>query len=219
MHSDNALITKLRICLATRGARGIIGLQRVFKIIDLDRSGTIDIQEFWKAMQDFRVNISQEEARHVFEIFDDNDDGVLQYDELMNNIKGPMSDPRKAVVKRAFNRMDFDKNGFLESDDIKRNYKANQHPEVIKGIKSEEEVMVEFLETFEAYISQNKQVSKRDIRDGKVTLNEFIDYYANVSASIDDDDYFELMITNAWNLNNKNYSKSWGADFSREGFM
>jgi len=51
-----------------------------------------------------------------------------------------------------------------------------------------------------------------------VTLNEFVDYYANVSSSIDDDDYFEVVITNAWNLNNKSYSKGWGAEFSREGF-
>lgn len=31
--------------------------------------------------------------------------------------------------------------------------------------------------------------------DGKVTLNEFCDYYSNVSASIDDDEYFKVMIT------------------------
>jgi len=36
--------------------------------------------------------------------------------------------------------------------------------------------------------------------DGKVTPDEFVEYYRDVSASIDDDDYFELMIRNAWHI-------------------
>lgn len=34
----------------------------------------------------------------------------------------------------------------------------------------------------------------------KVTPDEFVAYYNNVSASIDNDDYFELMIRNAWHI-------------------
>jgi hypothetical protein len=37
-------------------------------------------------------------------------------------------------------------------------------------------------------------------KDNKVTPDEFEEYYADVSASIDRDDYFELMIRNAWHL-------------------
>ena len=36
--------------------------------------------------------------------------------------------------------------------------------------------------------------------DGIVTLDEFIEYYRNVSPSIDRDEYFELMMRNAWHL-------------------
>ena len=36
--------------------------------------------------------------------------------------------------------------------------------------------------------------------DGKVTAQEFVNYYTAVGASIDDDDYFELMIRNAWHI-------------------
>ncbi len=39
--------------------------------------------------------------------------------------------------------------------------------------------------------------------DGKVTLDEFIEYYTNISANIDNDAYFDLMMTNAWNLDGK----------------
>ena len=33
-----------------------------------------------------------------------------------------------------------------------------------------------------------------------MTIEEFEDYYKDISASIDDDDYFELMIRNAWHI-------------------
>ena len=77
------------------------------------------------------------------------------------------------------------------------------------GKKTEEEVLLEFLETFEAHRAMNSMNDKYAKQgDGQITLGEFHDYYSNVSASIDNDEYFQLMITNAWNLNNKQYSKA-----------
>ena len=52
------------------------------------------------------------------------------------------------------------------------------------------EVLTEFLENFEV----GGQV------DGKVTMSEFENYYQRISASIGDDDYFELMMRNAWHI-------------------
>ena len=37
-------------------------------------------------------------------------------------------------------------------------------------------------------------------KDGIVTTEEWEEYYKDISASIDDDDYFELMIRNAWHI-------------------
>jgi len=42
-NSDDELVVKLRNKLASRGARGIIGLQRVFKILDDNGNGTLEI--------------------------------------------------------------------------------------------------------------------------------------------------------------------------------
>ena len=68
--------------LAQRSARGIIGMQRVLKEMDDNSSGSLDIQEFWKALSDFRVTISPEECRKFFGKFDLNDDVEIHYDEM-----------------------------------------------------------------------------------------------------------------------------------------
>lgn len=44
----SALLSQLRARLATRGARGIIGLQRAFRIMDDDGSQSLDVREFKK---------------------------------------------------------------------------------------------------------------------------------------------------------------------------
>ena len=44
-------------------------------------------------------------------------------------------------------------------------------------------------------------------------MNEFVEYYNNISPSIDNDDYFELMIRNTWNLDNKSYGKGWAGEY------
>jgi len=44
-----------------------------------------------------------------------------------------------------------------------------------------------------------------------VTKEEFEEYYNNISSSIDNDQYFELMMNNAWKINegDKTYGKGW----------
>jgi hypothetical protein len=41
-------------------------------------------------------------------------------------------------------------------------------------------------------------------RDGRVSLEEFEEYYASVSAMIDDDNYFTLMLWSTWQLDKPN---------------
>ena len=38
------------------------------------------------------------------------------------------------------------------------------------------------------------------VADGIVTFEEFLDYFSDVSASIDSDEYFAGMMKNAWKI-------------------
>ena len=183
-------------------------MQRIFKIMDDNGNGTLEIQEFWKGVCDFRIQISPEEARKLFDIFDINGDGSVDYNELMRSVVGEMNNFRKALVRRAFDKIDRNGNGLIELDDIKGVYNAKFHPEVRAGKKTEDEVLSEFIDTFELHHS----IKHPEEKDRKINIKEFNEYYNNVSASVDNDQYFELMITNAWNLNNTSYSKGWGAE-------
>ena len=150
-HTDDQLVIVFKQKLASRGARGPIGMQRVFKVMDDNSSGTLDIQEFWKALCDFRLPVSPEECRKLFDLFDLNQDGEISYDELMRAVAGEMSPIRKAFVAKAFQKIDKDNSGILDIKDIRDTYNAKHHPDVKAGKKTEEEVLAEFLDTFEAH--------------------------------------------------------------------
>jgi len=62
---DSAM-NKFRSRLASRGARGFIGMQKQFKIMDDNNSGTIDMSEFKKAVRDFKVDLNENEVKIVF---------------------------------------------------------------------------------------------------------------------------------------------------------
>lgn len=74
-------------------------------------------------------------------------------------------------------------------DDIAQLYDASKHPEFLSGSKSESEIYMEFMALWD---TQQK--------DGIVTIEEFLDYYRDISCSVDNDEEFEMIIDCAWKL-------------------
>lgn len=60
-----------------------------------------------------------------------------------------MNDKRKMIVTLAFKKFDADANGTISIEDLKGRYNAKNHPDVKLGKKTEEDVLYEFLDTFE----------------------------------------------------------------------
>jgi len=203
------LLTKLRTKLASRGARGIIGLAKQFRIMDDNHSMSLDKYEFSKAMADYMLGFSEGEIQVLYGYMDYDRSGLIEYDEFIRAIRGPMNQNRKRIVAKAFAILDKDGGGFIDINDIRGVYTADKHPDVIAGKKTEQQILQEFLETFEtAHNMRNNNAP-----DHVVTKEEFEEYYNNVSASIDRDDYFEQMMNSAWNLDGSRVTKKgWGAD-------
>lgn len=136
--SGEDLLQRLRDKLKTRGARGIIGLAKQFRIMDDNHSLSLDKFEFSKAMQDYMLGFSEGEVQTLFAHFDFDRSGLIEYDEFLRAIRGPMSAGRKAIAMRAFNKMDSDGSGMIDINDIRGVYSADKHPDVQAGKKTEQ---------------------------------------------------------------------------------
>jgi hypothetical protein len=69
---DDPILMKLKTQLSLRGAKGIIGLGRLFRIADDDGSNSLSFQEFKKAMKDFGMSLSDTETILLFKKFGKN---------------------------------------------------------------------------------------------------------------------------------------------------
>jgi Ca2+-binding EF-hand superfamily protein len=136
----------------------------------------------------------------LFRAFDLNGNGEVDFDEFIRVVVGPMNQFRTQLAQKAYKIIDYNGDGVLDINDIKGKYDASKHPDVKSGKKTENEILKEFLETFEMH----HNVMHNGKSDGIVTLDEFIEYYTNISSKIDNDAYFDLMMSNAWNLEGKN---------------
>lgn len=93
------LIEIFRDKIKGRGARGIIGIQRLFKIMDDDGSKSLSEAEFVKACRDFKMGISEDNIPILFNAFDTNRDGTLNIDEFLMAIRGELSQARMNLVQ------------------------------------------------------------------------------------------------------------------------
>eukprot|EP00727_Mastigamoeba_balamuthi_P000066 m51a1_g10056 putative phosphate abc transporter substrate-binding protein (1290) ;mRNA; f:64611-69951 len=169
--------------LAERGARNIINIGRSFRICDDSGDGRIDREEFHKAAFQYGLVRTEPDYELLYKCFDADGNGFIDYEEFLRAIRGEMNEFRKELVMEAFKKLDSNKNGVIEADDLTKMYS------VLSGEWTEEKAINEFLTSFDTIE-----------KDGKVTFEEFLEYYAVVSASIDLDETFELLMRNAWRI-------------------
>lgn len=176
-------------CCAKRSANGIRGLRIMFRAMDRNRNGSLDPVEFKYAMRDYGIDLSEIEITQIVKNFDTNKDGKLSFDEFIRAIRGDMNARRTDMVHQAYAVLDKDGSGQVTIRDVEMAYDVSFHPDFTSGRKTANECLLEFMSVWETHK-----------KDGIVTIEEFEDYYKDMSASIDSDDYFELMIRNAWHI-------------------
>ncbi|XP_068423089.1 calcyphosine-like b [Clinocottus analis] len=188
-HSADPL-ERLRLLCLSRGSSGIKGLGRTFKIMDDNNNRSLDLKEFLKGLNDYGILMERQEATALFQLFDRDRNGTIDFDEFLITLRPQMSKARKEVIMEAFRKLDKTADGVITIEDLRGVYNAKYHPKYRNGEWSEDQVFRLFLDSFDSPYD----------KDGKVTKEEFINYYCGVSASIDSDVYFILMMRNAWKL-------------------
>ncbi|XP_050725115.1 crustacean calcium-binding protein 23-like [Eriocheir sinensis] len=183
-------LEKLRSHCLSSGYSGILSLGRLFRRLDKDRSWTLSRDEMSRGVAQFGLDFSEADIDKLFKAFEKDGAAGINYEEFLEALRPAMTGPRKAAVEAAFKHLDKTGDGVVSVEDLKGVYSAKDHPKVVKGEATEEELLKKFLGLFESQGSV----------DGKVTKQEFFDYYSSFSKAIDDDEYFVSVVNKSWGL-------------------
>ena len=93
------------------------------------------------------------------------------------------------MVEKAFAMLDRDGSGVITIPDIAGIYDVSMNPEFLEGRKTRDEILTDFLGNFEGAKGNG---------DGKITKQEFVDYYTDLSMSTPSDEYFVRMMESTW---------------------
>ena len=208
-NSIDSIMDVIRNKVKMRGIRCLISLENNFRALDDDNSQTIDFDAFEKSAQDFRFGISFEELQKLFEFFDKEGKGRIDYDEFIRIIRGQMSNSRKKLVEEIFETFEPDQDGFIHINKVNQLFNPENHPDVLSGRRNPNEVYQEFVDTFEG---NHNYLNGDEAPLGNVDIDEFCDYYDSISMMVDKDSEFENMVKGVWldqvNFDNQQEEKS-----------
>ena len=180
-------------------------MRRAFIIADDNDSKTLTLPEFIKFCHDYRMPLSGNEINNLFEEFDTNKNGEINYEEFVSAFVGEMNERRKQLITILFETFDKNRKGVIDLDDIRNSYNPNNHPDVVSGKKTEDEVLAEFLDFLQYHFSLLKSDKEQEIN--KINIEEFLAFFNNISAGVEDDDYFENIIKSGFNLEDRKPKK------------
>ena len=197
-------ISILRKKVFSRGPRSIMSLRRTFMLYDEDKNHHLSFKEFDKFINDYRLNISNEDKKKIFKNFDKDNSDTIDYNELVKGLVGQMNNYRSKIIERVFEKLDKEKNGKISFDTVINSYDPYKHPQVLSGERNAQEVLCRFIDLFEYHFN----LLNPDKDNEEVTKEEFMEFYNFISACFDDDKYFENVTSRIWGLSGiENYGK------------
>lgn len=115
----------------------------------------------------------------------------MSLEEFLRGLRDQLTERRENMVWRAFALMDRDGSGQVDAADVYQLYDVSQHREFIEGTKTKDEILADFLNSFDGVKGNS---------DGKISKEEWFEYYTDLSVSVPSDDYFVQMMESVWNI-------------------
>lgn len=184
---------RIRSSLVRRGANSLVEMGRSFRQLERRRTGSVTLEDFSRACSMYGIKLSEQELNAIFGFYDRDRSGLIRVDDVMWGLRGDMPDRRRETVQRAFAKLDAGGIGSITIEDVALCYNPRENPDVVAGKITERQALKDFLDSFDSI----------DV-DGRISLDEFLTYYASVSALVEDDSFFNLLLFSTWQLDKPN---------------
>ena len=191
----------LRNILVKQGPNGVIELLRNIKNVDQSKSNGIDLDEFVTIMdnllKDSEKKLSMEEIQNIFNVYDIQESGIMEYRKFINDLLKLKSMPksRQNHLEEIFNHLDFEGKRALDINYLTSLYKEPKENNPLPDL-------------IESFINFHNII--RGNRNPLVTKNNFVDFYNYINFLIPETKNDELFInftSEGWLLYDKSFDE------------
>lgn len=160
--TPEVLLAKVKDIILRRGNYGFRGLARSFRIMDDNKNGWLDKEDFKWGLWDYGIQLVDEEFDTLMQAFDHDGDGHISFSEFIVTLRGDINERRRQLINMAYDVLDHNGDGIVTLEDISAIYDLSFHPGVQDGSVSAEDAYREFMTQWD---TQEK--------DGIITRSEF----------------------------------------------
>lgn len=183
-----AVVHRVRTRLLARPGATFTGLRRSLRSVDTSQSGSINSKELQEGLARCGVSLVDAEIAVLMHHFDRDYTGVASLHDFVAGVRGDMNERRLALVKKGFRVLEGVCDGAVKLSDILRLYDVAWHPDVRSGATTAAAERRSFAELWDVS------------GDAIVSLDDFVEYYNDVSALVNADHHFEQTMRNCWHL-------------------
>ncbi|XP_014260322.1 calcyphosin-like protein [Cimex lectularius] len=179
-------LEKVRLLCQSRGTTGFLEFGRAL------RKGTtenMNLEDFEKGMAEAGVQLDKDEVAELFEKLDKSGSGTVTLNDVISAVMPKLPESRVKTISDAFDKLDKGNEGAITIDGMRGLYSVKKNTKFLSGEETEEEIKQKFCSIFEKGMSS-----------GKISREEFFHYYYGISASIESDIHFDLMMRQTYKL-------------------
>ena len=197
------LIQILRSKINTNNGITYYSLAHHLKSNEDKTTNTTNLETLLSTIKLLQLDINPDDIINFYACLDYTQSGKVSTDEILRVIVGEISERRKISIISKFGEMDKNKTGYLPILFLKKVYNAKFHPDCFLRKKPENEVLDEFMFTFEVFC-----YLKGLAADQEISYKDFVEYYTPISASIESDNYFDDILLGAWNIEDEKVAQN-----------
>jgi hypothetical protein len=186
------ILSEIHFDIKSKGIDAFWNLRAYF--INLDKQvyneGKIDREDLKDALITWGVTPSLKiYFDSVIDLVDYYKTGLIAWADFLALLRGPLPAERESIVSEVFTYLTLPAGKeFLTADDLASYIVAKEHPLVTIGGASEKDALAHLI----------KHLSVRGRVPPAIRLEAFAQYYADLSAGIDDDSYFDQIVRGSW---------------------
>ena len=207
----NVLIYKIRNILIKKGIKGLFILY-TFNF----NNNEINYYDMISLNQKIKLGIDVIEIRELYNIIK-----TINFDKMMKDLRGNLDNIRKIIVEDVYDKISKKFNNRITLSSLLNIFNVKKHPYYINGKFTMDNIYNDFCNSFKILhqyyfrkkinqIRNHENINNfHDMEQLLIFIDEFIEYFENISLFIDNDEDFDKFLIDCFIKNDIYYGKNY----------